>query len=161
MAMVVRLAAGEWQRLRETRLRALRDTPDAFGATFEEAACRSSDGWAQQLRDLPTFIAVSDGRDVGMARYAADEKSTDTAWLISMWVAPEARRMGIGAALVDAVIDCAHAAGMKRLLLDVADHNAPAVALYARKGFQPTGETGTLPPPRDHIREHRRELALT
>jgi ribosomal protein S18 acetylase RimI-like enzyme len=42
---------------------------------------------------------------------------------------------------------------LKRLFLDVVETNTPAIALYARKGFVPTGEAGTLPPPRDHIRE--------
>ena len=78
-----------------------------------------------------------------------------------MWVAPEARRKGVGGALVDAVIEWARSAGVKRLLLDVADNNAPAIALYIQKGFQPNGEVSTFPPPREHIREHQRELRLT
>jgi GNAT superfamily N-acetyltransferase len=73
--------------------------------------------------------------------------------LISMWVAPEARRQGIGAALVEAVAHWARTRGLKRLFLDVVERNTPAIALYARKGFIATGEAGTLPPPRDHIRE--------
>jgi ribosomal protein S18 acetylase RimI-like enzyme len=77
-----------------------------------------------------------------------------------MWVAPEYRRQGVGSRLIDTVIDWARAQGFSRLALDVADHNSAAVELYARHGFAPTGETASLPPPRAHIREHRRALLL-
>jgi GNAT superfamily N-acetyltransferase len=79
----------------------------------------------------------------------------------SMWVAANVRRTGVGGVLVDAVIEWARSSGVNRLLLDVADNNAPAIALYARKGFQPNGEVSTFPPPREHIREHQRELRLS
>jgi ribosomal protein S18 acetylase RimI-like enzyme len=77
-----------------------------------------------------------------------------------MWVAPEARGQGVGNALIDAVIEYARSSGAIRLLLDVGDHNQQAIALYARKGFKPNGQTGSLPAPRNHIREHQRELRL-
>jgi GNAT superfamily N-acetyltransferase len=152
------LGATEWERLRAIRLRALLDTPDAFSSTFDEVAARPAESWSRQLVQLPTFLAVSDGLDVGMVRCAPDDTRTDTAWLISMWVAPEMRRQGVGAALVDAVIDWARSHGVTRLVLDVADHNTSAIALYERRGFQRNGNVRTLPPPRDHIREHQLEL---
>src|SRR5688572_9717104 len=160
MLLVERLTVDEAPRLRAIRLRALADAPDAFGTTLEEAAAWPADMWSQQLRDLATFVAVEDGLDIGMVRGMRDDTRTDTAWLISMWVAPTARRRGIGDALIDIVIDWARSNGFSRLLLDVADDNAPAIALYARKGFQPNGEVGALPPPREHVREHQRELRL-
>ena len=46
------------------------------------------------------------------------------------------------------------------LCLDVGNENAPAIALYKRKGFKPTGETSVFPPPREHIREHRMSVQL-
>jgi GNAT superfamily N-acetyltransferase len=115
----------------------------------------------KRLLDVPTFVAVSDGPDVGLVRCARDEARADTAWLISVRVAPEMRRRGVGAALVDAVIDWARSRGLKRLLLKVSDRNAPAIALYTQKGFTANGEVSTLPPPRNHIREHQLELRLS
>jgi len=79
---------------------------------------------------------------------------------ISMWVAPEARGKSIGAALIAAVVDWARRQGFDRLLLDVADDNIPAISLYARKGFEPTGAVSSLPAPREHIVEHERALKL-
>jgi hypothetical protein len=73
MVDLVQLQSPEWQRLRTIRLRALRDAPDAFGSTLEEANTWSADAWSDQLRTLPTVVAVKDGADVGMARYAPDD----------------------------------------------------------------------------------------
>ena len=38
---------------------------------------------------------------------------------------------------------------------------APAIALYTRNGFERNGEVSTLPPPREHISDHQRELKLS
>ena len=157
---LIPLGATEWQRLRSIRRRALRDSPDAFGSTLEEANGRSAETWSEQLRQLPTVVAVHDGVDVGMARLAHDQTCPGTAWLISMWVAPVARRGGVGSALIGAIVERARAEGITRLLLDVADDNAAAIALYEMHGFAANGETGSLPPPRAHIREHQRERRL-
>ena len=157
---IKRLAAGEGLRLRTIRLRALADAPDAFSSTYDEAASRPLDSWAVQLQKLATFVAVLDGEDVGLVRGARDDLQPDAAWLISMWVSPEVRGQGVGEALIDAVVEWARISATRRMLLDVGDHNHPAIALYARKGFEPNGTTGSLPTPRSHIREHQRELQL-
>ena len=132
---------------------ALTDAPDAFGTTLEEAEARAPESWDDQLTQLATFVATASGCDMGLVRGAPPDHLTDTGYLLSMWVAPEARRQGIGSALVDAVVDWARAQGLSYLLLDVAERNAPAMALYLQKGFVPNGAFGTLPPPREHIRE--------
>jgi ribosomal protein S18 acetylase RimI-like enzyme len=155
-----RLGADEGARLRAIRLRSLRDAPDAFCSTHDEAAARPPESWRQQLVELATWVAVVGGDDVGLVRGARHDERPADAYLLSMWVAPEARGMGLGEALIHAVIGWARAAGYERLLLEVADENRPAIALYARLGFEPTGVTSTLPPPREHVREHQRALLL-
>ena len=157
---IERLAAHEGQRLRTIRLRALADAPDAFGTTYDEAAAWPLDSWAAQLQEIAAFAAVVDGEDAGLVRSVLDHSQPDAAWLISMWVSPEVRGQGVGEALIDTVVEWARTSGARRVLLDVGDHNQPAIALYARKGFEPNGTTGSLPAPRSHIREHQRELQL-
>lgn len=146
------------QRFRAIRLASLQDAPDAFGSTFEETAARPPESWQKQLQDLPTFIAVVDGVDSGVVRGAP--QADNTAHLISLWVSPNARGMGIGSALIDTVVDWASAKGYVKLILEVGNHNAEAIALYTRKGFKPTGKTGHLPPPRAHILEHEMALVI-
>lgn len=159
-ATMERLASGDGERLRAIRLRALRDSPDAFGTTFEEAAAQPPENWELQLEHLATFVATINGRDVGLVRGTPHEQRGDAGYLISMWVAPEARRQGVGSALIDVLVDWAKSQGWDRLLVDVGERNMPALALYARKGFGPTGEIGALPPPRDHLREAQLALRL-
>ena len=156
---VERLTGTEWRRLRRIRLAALEDAPDAFGTTVEAARELPDGAWRQQAEDLPTFVATVDGSDVGIVRGAIAESKLD-AFLISMWVAPSERGRRVGEQLIEAVAGWARDAGFQRLLLDVADGNAPAIALYERLGFRPTGETSRYPSPRSHVTEHRRALML-
>jgi len=142
-------------RLKRIRIAALRDAPQAFGTTLQVAQGWSDDVWRQQVKDLPTFVAT----DVGIARGVADGSSTN-ARLVSMWVSPTARGLRVGERLVEAVAAWARDAGFKRLLLNVADDNWAAIALYERLNFWPTGETMGFPPPRSHITEHGRARIL-
>jgi GNAT superfamily N-acetyltransferase len=157
---IAQLGPGEWRRLRAIRLRALEDAPDGFEGTLSESEQRSDAEWERRLGDMTTFVATSADEDVGMIRVAADSKRRDAAWLLSLWVAPDARGTGAGSMLVDAVVAWARARGCACVLLDVGDHNHDAIALYARKGFVANGITGSLRPPRQHIRQHQRELRL-
>ena len=95
-----------------------------------------------------------------MVRAVAADEDVAAAYLISMWVTPDMRGCHVGDLLVSAVIDWARASGFKQLLLDVADTNVAAIRLYERMGFVPSGGVGSLPPPREHIKEHQRVLEL-
>lgn len=132
---VERLRAGEGERWRRIRLQALEEAPHAFGTTVAEASTWPPARWEQQVADFATFIAVVGGDDVGVARGAPHERA-DVRELIGMWVAPIARRQGIGARLIDVVADWAKADGANVLVLDVVEHNDPAIALYAGSGFE-------------------------
>jgi GNAT superfamily N-acetyltransferase len=131
---IERLQSGEGERWRSIRLCALEEAPYAFGTTLAEAARWSSARWAAQVTEFSTFVAVIDGRDVGVARGAAQPRS-ELRELISMWVAPSARRQGIGALLIESVAAWATSAGASTLVLDVVAGNAPALAMYEHCGF--------------------------
>ena len=160
---VVPLTGWDWQRAKHIRLRALADTPNAFGSTLADEDQFTEEEWRSRLTpdDRVTYVAEKAGQDVGLVVCAPFEGQPDTAGLFSMWTAPDARRQGVGCALIQAVIAWAMARGYKQIALDVADANTAAIAAYTKMGFAPTGETGTLPPPRSHITEHRRRLTLT
>jgi len=53
-------------------------------------------------------------------------------------VAPDARNRGVGTALLEAITREARTLGYEAIELEVAEHNARARALYARRGFFPT-----------------------
>ena len=156
---IERLSGSEWHRLKRIRLAAFAEAPDAFGTTLETAQSWKDDVWRQQAEDLATFIATTGMVDVGVVRGSIDESSSD-AHLISMWVRPAERGKRVGEQLVEALVKWAREEGFSRVLLDVADNNPTAIALYERLGFRSTGETSVYPPPRAHITEHRRALTL-
>ena len=62
-------------------------------------------------------------------------KSAEDCWLEDLYVREEARRAGLGRALVEAALERARERGCKRIELDVNEQNAPARALYEACGF--------------------------
>lgn len=158
--MIERLRPGDGACLRAMRLRALADAPDAFGSTLAESELRSVADWEAQIEALPTFVWREGDTDLGMVRGAPHEGDPEAGYLISMWVAPEARGRGIGAALVGEVVAWARGSGLRRLYLDVGARNAPARRLYERRRFVATGATGALPSPRAHVCEVQMAIEL-
>jgi GNAT superfamily N-acetyltransferase len=138
------------------------DAPDAFGVTLVEEERTTEATWRARLdaEDAATFLAVAEGRDVGLVVGAPYRGLAGALGLFAMWVEPGVRGRGLGVILVEALLAWARERGHTRVVLDVADQNAPAVALYSRMGFEPTGETGVLSPDRPHVTEHRRALVL-
>ena len=106
-----------------------------------EQTCQGPDAWSHWLvRDgveggLPTvryLVAEVGGEVVG---YAVASLGGDIAELQRIGVTPAARRTGIATALLDEVVAEAPGAGANRLLLEVREDNAGALAFYADRGF--------------------------
>ncbi len=141
--MVIRpVRPDEWRELRDLRLRALADAPDAFGATYEQESVDPDEAW-QRRADRPDgtmIVAVDDdGRFVGMASGGPAEGFPDSAGLYGTWVDPVARGQGIGEQLIGAIVPWAEAQGYARIGLGVTIGNDAAVRLYERIGFKDTG----------------------
>ena len=72
-------------------------------------------------------------------------KSAEDCWLEDLFVREEARRSGLGRALVGAALERASERGCKRIELDVNEDNGAARALYEACGFmsepKPPGRT--------------------
>ena len=66
----------------------------------------------------------------------------DDCWLEDLFVVEEARRTGLGRALLDGVIARARERGCRRVELDVDEGNAAAQALYASVGFYSSKRPG-------------------
>jgi len=120
------------------RLASLRDAPYAFSATLEDALALTQSEWIEGLARRTQFVACAGEQVVGTAGGIVVQTG-DAAELISMWVHPDHRRGGVGAQLVDAVVDWARGAGFGEVRLWVADGNAGAEKLYAGCGFTRTG----------------------
>src|SRR5689334_6619166 len=127
------MRAGEGQRLRELRLRALRDTPEAFSSWPEREEAFDSQEW--EARGETVFIAESGGEWLGMVGTFVDPDLPAICNVWGTWVDPRARGRGAGRALMEAAVESARAAGLRRVELGVSDRAPAAAALYERLGF--------------------------
>jgi GNAT superfamily N-acetyltransferase len=124
----------------------------AFGSTLAHEQGFLDDVWRERAVgasvgcDRATFIAERDKQWVGLATGVArqDDLANADPLLVGMFVDSAARRLGVGVALIEAVSAWARACGAARLTLWVTSGNDPAVALYRRCGFRPTGVTRPL-----------------
>jgi ribosomal protein S18 acetylase RimI-like enzyme len=137
-----RVRPDEWQALRDLRLRALRADPEAFGESLAVATERSDADWQTRAdsADHASFVADAGHGLIGMVVGGPAPDRPGIAAVYGMWVAPEARGQGIGAALLDAVEDWAHSAGYTFIGLGVTTSNEPAIRLYEQKGYTDIGE---------------------
>ncbi len=134
------LAAPDMEAYRALRLAGLSAHPTAFGGDAEEEAAWPLSDWLARLQQRATLGAFAEAGLVGTAALAiaAGRKNRHRGHLVGMVVAPPARRLGIGRALVEAVIGLA-GGQVERLCLAVAIDNGAAIALYRACGFQPYG----------------------
>jgi ribosomal-protein-alanine N-acetyltransferase len=101
-----------------------------------------SDPWgAAQLGDcladgFEFLVAERGGAVVG---YVIAIRAADQAEILNLCVAPQARRAGVGRALVRAIVARLAALGARHAYLEVRSSNDAARRLYEREGFEPVG----------------------
>jgi RimJ/RimL family protein N-acetyltransferase len=113
-------ANGEWRSVGDERryLKALRRYPNAAVFVAERS-------------DHVLIGRLSLARDTHPASaHVAD---------LGLMVAKDARRAGVGRALLEAAVDWARASGVRKLELHVFPRNEPAIRLYERFGFEREG----------------------
>jgi GNAT superfamily N-acetyltransferase len=132
------------------RLRALADSPSAFCSTYLRESRFTDEEWKVRAERWngergAGYMALGDGGYCGIAGCFLKEDDARKADLVSMWVAPEARRGGVGRLLVDAVVLWAADHGAQDLYLMVTSGNHAAIEFYERYGFSMTGRTEPYP----------------
>lgn len=113
-------------------------TPEALAALHARCFTDTPRPWSAAefagfLAEPSTILVVRDG-GFAVGRIAGPE-----AELLTLAVAPEAQRRGLGRALVGAFEAAAAARGAEEALLEVAVTNDPAARLYAALGYRQLG----------------------
>jgi GNAT superfamily N-acetyltransferase len=144
------VSAENIQIFKEIRLRALQDSPSAFGSTYARESQFTDPDWlARAMRwngDRGIgYLAMEDGAACGIAGALLDDDDATRAQLVSMWTAPTHRKSGVGRILVDAVSYWARLRGVRTLNLMVVSKNDAAILFYHRLGFVITGRTEPYP----------------
>jgi ribosomal protein S18 acetylase RimI-like enzyme len=133
------------------RLRGLQEFPEAFASSYEEEVHTPVTEVARRLESRPdravfgafeeaSLVAIVGLQREGMAKLA------HKAFVWGMYVAPESRRKGIGAALLrHALAYAGSVVGVRQVSLGVNTRNTAAVLLYRGLGFVQYGlEKGFL-----------------
>ena len=105
-------------------------------SAFEESwSAQSLEGLMNSAGSI-ALVAASGAKLFGfvLARVAADE-----AEILTIAVAPQFRRAGIGRELLLAAVDAVSNKGARAVFLEVSSKNAAARALYASRGFMEVG----------------------
>ena len=146
-----RIRPDEAPQLRDLRLRALADAPEAFGSTLAEMLAQPASFWERRVErashgsEQSLFVAVAADECVGLAGGVIEPERPLTVEVISMWVDPAVRRRGVARRLLQAVVDWGCEQGAAQSVLWVTQTNTAAQALYRAMAFEPTGRTQPLP----------------
>lgn len=146
-----RIRADDALLLKSLRLMALTDAPRAFSGCVGDEVAVAADDWDRRALDCATraddYVAIVSryGTPCGLARAYAPAKATDRRELAAMWIAPWARGIGAGDALVEAVVGWARQVGARDVTLWVNLDNVAARRLYERHGFAIDGDPGGEP----------------
>jgi len=126
--------------LRDLRLQALRDTPEAFGSTIERELARTTSDWQRWFSPGVTLILEQGQVPRGLVAGALDAEDPAVAHLLAMWVHPELRGTGAAGLLVTSLLGWAAGRGARLVRLAVVDTNERARRLYSRHGFRLDGQ---------------------
>jgi ribosomal-protein-alanine N-acetyltransferase len=83
-------------------------------------------------------VAVA-GEPKAAIGFVIGQLAADEAEILSIGVSPNWQRAGLGARLVEGLARAARRGEAKRIFLEVAEDNAPAIALYNKLGFVTAG----------------------
>jgi ribosomal protein S18 acetylase RimI-like enzyme len=134
--IVRRLEGADAALYREIRLEGLRTDPASFGATLEDDAAVTEDGWRSRLEQ--NFAAgVFEGEELlGIAGFIVERgaKVKHRGHVVGVYVREAARGRGAAGPLLAAVIEAARP-HVTFLYLQVTQQNTRAVRFYERAGF--------------------------
>src|SRR3954466_12994736 len=108
-----KVRADEWRRWREVRLRMLRDDATFFSTRYEDVVREPDEIWqtwvaeAEDGEKKTLFVAEgNEGQWLGVVG-AFVRVDPSEVHLVSMWVDPEARGLGVARSLIQAVAEWA------------------------------------------------------
>ena len=139
------LVGGDAEAFVELRRSALLDSPLSFGASPDDDLAATVESIRRQIPGAPDWVilgAFDGGALVGATGLVRDRhiKASHKVLVWGMYVSPEHRRRGIGAALMESAIRHARSLpGVDWLQLSVSSEAPAARRVYERAGFEEWG----------------------
>ena len=133
---IVTATVNDFDRLRALRLAALKDTPDAFGAKYEDEAEKPISDWQNRLKNTNWCFVVADGVDIGLLAVDRAEKDRNSdCWLSSWWIRDEFRGSGIPKLMLNWLEQLCIEKKWEKIGLGVWPDNLRAISAYKKLGF--------------------------
>ena len=133
---IVTVTVNDFERLRALRLAALKDTPDAFGAKYEDEAEKPISDWQNRLKNTNWCFVVADGVDIGLLAVDRSEKDRNSdCWLSSWWIRDEFRGSGIPKLMLNWLEQLCIEKKWEKIGLGVWPDNLRAISAYKKLGF--------------------------
>lgn len=144
MIKIIEISEERWQEYRELRLLAVKDSPEAFMETEEEALVCSEEKWKQRASSPDGFMlfAQADNKPVGMisAYWENKERCKHIAHLVGFFVQREYRGQGVGKQLFTAALEkLKQDTHMEKVDIGVVATQKAAHHLYKKFGFREIG----------------------
>jgi predicted GNAT family acetyltransferase len=134
---VQRVLPLQWEQFRDIRIRAVSDSPQAFGDSREQTETREKVVWLQWITN--SNIYVVENKNVFVAS-ATLRKNADNIWIINgVWTDPEHRKKGLSKKLFGQIFQDASSMKIDSIELHVNPVQNSAVSLYESLGFCKTG----------------------
>jgi RimJ/RimL family protein N-acetyltransferase len=131
------LTAADATAFREIRLEALRLHPEAYGSTLAQWEAMPLSAYAERIENGILFGLFTDNTLNGILAYTRESgNAAHRAALNAAYVRETSRGNGAFKALLAAALAQAQTDGVAQIELSVSVENAPAIAAYARAGFE-------------------------
>lgn len=133
---LIKAGADDYLKLRELRLAALFDSPNSFGAKYEDLKDRPDRYWQQSIKITTWCLLFDNGVGIGLlAVDRADKDRNSDCWLSSWWIDKKYRGMGISKLMADWVYKICQEKSWQKIGLGVWPNNKSAIEVYLKLGF--------------------------
>lgn len=142
---IVKLRPTDWKQFKEIRLNALKDAPQAFGASYDEEAKLSDEEWQKSLKNSEAsnslwYLFAKKGKElIGIVAAYTDKgkKVEHLANIGSVFVVPQQRGKGVAKKLMEELLkEIQKNPKIIKINLRVSSEQIAAVKLYESLGFK-------------------------
>lgn len=132
----------EWVAYRDVRLRALRESPEAFVASAEEEEAFEDQYWMDRMERSRRILAQDGDEVVGVVSVGTGHRTNipGAGELFGLWVEPPRRGTGVARRLMEKAAKVGRQVGLRQLVYWVGTDNGRAVAFASSFGFRPTDD---------------------
>ncbi|MCL6247540.1 GNAT family N-acetyltransferase [Acinetobacter sp. ANC 4945] len=126
----------DWKTLKNLRLKALQDSPDAFKVTYEKTKTHSDSEWQDRAaqRTPCHYLLAFDVEDaIGMVGGIVDEQNEFN--VVAMWVRAKFYSRSIAEQMITKIKQYAISQGFEKIVLRVSWGHLRAFQFYTKLGF--------------------------